>query len=90
MKVVTIAGPAGSGKSTALNAILLMLGHDRCLLVGGNSTAAGISQILQRNPSIRTVLIDDHDPKRIDLKAIKPHEDQPNLSFYVATSAGEA
>jgi len=84
MNVIHITGPTGSGKSTALNAVLLMFGHEQCLLVEGNSTAAGISQVLQKNQSIRTVLIDDFDPAHIDLEAITPHEDSPHITFYVA------
>lgn len=90
MRINHLRGPAGSGKSTALQAIYKKQGAKNCLFVGEGSTTNGVLSALDTSPRIMTILIDDFNPKRINLKKIAQHESAPRLVVWVAHKAGPA
>lgn len=87
MRVNHIKGPAGSGKSTMLQAVMKQQGARNCLLIGGHSTTKGVIQALERRPNVTTLLIDDFDGRRINLKKIAQHERACQLVVHVAHTA---
>lgn len=90
MRINHIRGPAGSGKSTMLHAIHKQQGSKNCLLVYGSelTSTAGILRALENLPDVTTILIDEFNPKTINLKKLAQHERAPQLVVHVVHTAG--
>lgn len=90
MRINHIRGPAGSGKSTMLHAIGKEQGAKRCLFVLGceMSSTAGILRALDNLPDVTTILIDEFNPKTINLKKLAQHERAPQIVVHVVHVAG--
>ena len=66
---VWITGPSGSGKSTVLNDIVLpAIGADLCIRLAGNTTEAGLRQIIKRDSL--PILLDEAESDARSMKTI--------------------
>lgn len=88
---VWITGPSGSGKSTVMNDIVLpAIGRDLCIRLAGNTTEAGLRQVIKRDSL--PILLDEAESDARSMKAILDLARSASTGDTVVrgTSGGEA
>lgn len=93
MRINHIRGPAGSGKTTKLQAVFDSCKKGDALFVSGETTTAGIIHAIAtpystKQRRYKVICIDEFDPKRINMDEVGRHPAGEKAVFHVAHTAG--